>query len=226
MTRRRKSSSNSVLLDIAVKLPLWANVLIAFGLFTGLHLYAGDQPPVFSPVTPGQIGPAFSGYLPKMLAFYGQYVFPPIFVLGGCLGLLRRRALAKQFTRVSSASDIGDAIRSLSWAEFEKLIEEALRRQGYAVTPTKSGPDGGVDLVLRKGDERFLVQCKQWKAYKVSVQVVRELYGVMAAEGVAGGFVVTSGAFTAEARKFSQGLNIQLIDGRSLISWFNLKHGK
>jgi restriction system protein len=45
----------------------------------------------------------------------------------------------------------------------------------------------------------FLVQCKQWKAFKVGVQVVRELYGLMAAHGAAGGFVVTSGRFTDEA---------------------------
>jgi restriction system protein len=43
------------------------------------------------------------------------------------------------------------------------------------------GADGGVDLVLTKpgksGGEKFLVQCKQWRAYKVGVDVVRELYG-------------------------------------------------
>ena len=31
--------------------------------------------------------------------------------------------------------------------------------------------------------EKFLVQCKQGKAYIVGVDVVRELYGVMAAKG-------------------------------------------
>ena len=62
----------------------------------------------------------------------------------------------------------------------------------------------------------ILVQCKQWKAYKVSVNIVRELYGVMAAQGAAGGFVVTSGVFTADARSFAQGRNIELIDGAAL----------
>ena len=37
--------------------------------------------------------------------------------------------------------------------------------------------------MLRKDREKFLVQCKQWKAFKVGVTVVRELYGVMAAHG-------------------------------------------
>ena len=46
--------------------------------------------------------------------------------------------------------------------------------------------------------------------------VVRELYGVMAALGAAGGFVVTSGRFTAEAEAFASGRNVQLLDGPKL----------
>ena len=46
--------------------------------------------------------------------------------------------------------------------------------------------------------------------------VVRELYGVMAARGAAGGFVVTSGHFTDEAIRFASGLNVTLIDGPEL----------
>ena len=72
------------------------------------------------------------------------------------------------------------------------------------------------DLVLAKGNEKFLVQCKQWKAFKVGVQIVRELYGVMAAKGAAGGFVVTSGRFTEEATAFASGRNVTLVDGPKL----------
>lgn len=89
--------------------------------------------------------------------------------------------------------------------------------RGYAVTERGGGgADGGVDIELRKGSEIFLVQCKQWRAYKVSVTVVRELYGVMAARGAAGGFVVTSGVFTSDAEVFARGRNIELIDGSIL----------
>jgi restriction system protein len=76
--------------------------------------------------------------------------------------------------------------------------------------------DGGVDLVLRKGNETHLVQCKQWRAMAVGVETVRELYGVMAAKGATGGYVVTSGRFSADARKFAEGRNIHLLDGEAL----------
>ena len=74
------------------------------------------------------------------------------------------------------------------------------------------------DLALTKGNEKFLVQCKQWKAYKVGVDVVRELYGVMAAKGATGGFVVTSGRFTDDAKAFAEGRNVQLVDGPKLFA--------
>jgi restriction system protein len=73
-----------------------------------------------------------------------------------------------------------------------------------------------VDLVLTKDGEKFFVQCKQWKAFKVGVSTVRELYGVMAAEGVAGGVVVTSGQFTRDAEAFATGRNVELLDGPAL----------
>jgi restriction system protein len=48
--------------------------------------------------------------------------------------------------------------------------------------------------------------------------VVRELFGVMAAHDAAGGAVVTSGVFTAEAKAFAEGRGIELIDGPALVA--------
>lgn len=107
----------------------------------------------------------------------------------------------------------------MSWQAFEMLVGEAYRLQGYAVQETGGGgADGGIDLVLAKDGEKFLVQCKHWKAYRVGVSVVRELYGLMFAKGALGGFVVTSGRFTQEAKDFAAGRNIRLVDGEALFA--------
>ena len=55
------------------------------------------------------------------------------------------------------------------------------------------------------------------RAFKVGVDVVRELYGVMAARGATGGFVVTSGRFTEEANRFASGRNVTLVDRKSVV---------
>ena len=48
--------------------------------------------------------------------------------------------------------------------------------------------------------------------------MVRELHGLMIAKGALGGFVVTSGRFTQEAKDFAAGRNIRLVDGEALFA--------
>jgi restriction system protein len=93
------------------------------------------------------------------------------------------------------------SIRDLSWQHFEQLVGEAYRRQGFHVVENDSaGPDGGIDLVIRKSGKSYLVQCKQYRSQKVGVKVVREMFGLVAAEQAAGGIIVTSGKFNPGGR--------------------------
>ena len=46
--------------------------------------------------------------------------------------------------------------------------------------------------------------------------MVRELNGVVSAQGAHGGFVVTGGEFSREAREFAESCGIELIDGLAL----------
>jgi restriction system protein len=111
-----------------------------------------------------------------------------------------------------------DSIRSLPWKDFELLVSEAYRRKGYSVEERGAGgPDGGVDLVLRKDNQMTYVQCKHWRNESVGVSIVRELYGVMAAERANRGIVVTSGGYTPDALDFARGNPLELIDGPRLV---------
>jgi restriction system protein len=145
-------------------------------------------------------------------------------LLGAAISALKRRQRGNLIADVAASAAV-NALDGMTWREFEMLVGEAFRLQGYRVMETGgNGADGGVDLVLRKNNEKFFVQCKQWKAYKVGVEVVRELYGVMAAHGAAGGFVVTSGRFTNAATEFTQGRNMKLVDGPVLLKL--IQHAK
>ena len=122
----------------------------------------------------------------------------------------------KQRRLLNRQRDI-ESIRKLNWKEFEELLGEYYRRQGFKVRENHSGgADGGVDVRLENKDGLHLVQCKQWRAQKVGVKMVRELYGVMAYEGATSGSVVTSGSFTQEAERFAADISIELIDGERL----------
>ncbi|QPL50797.1 restriction endonuclease [Alteromonas sp. B31-7] len=111
-----------------------------------------------------------------------------------------------------------ETIRQLHWRNFEELVAEAYRRQGYRVIEGGFGADGGIDLELRKGEGLILVQCKQWKAQKVGVSVVREMFGVLTASNADKVIVICSGRFTQQAIDFASDKPVTLIDGNELLS--------
>lgn len=111
-----------------------------------------------------------------------------------------------------------DSLNALGWQQFELLVGEAFRRQGYVVEETGlGGADGGIDLILRRDGRRTLVQCKQWRRYRVPVSVVREMYGLLNHHRADAVLVVALGNFTADARRFAAGKPIELIGGETLL---------
>jgi len=214
MARKQKTSPIEDLTALVAMLPWWAGIALALASYLLLHRLA--EQPVTTTAAPGQMGAMLTQTLWKTLATFGQYLVPLICVIGAGISAWKRRERRALLVKVSDSS-AADVLDGMSWQQFERLVGEAFRLHGYSVVETGGGgADGGVDLILSKDGEKFLVQCKQWKALKVSVSVVRELYGVMAAKGAVGGFVVTSGRFTDEASAFASGRNVSLIDGRKL----------
>ncbi len=214
---RRRSSTIEDFIVVLSRLPWWVSMLIALVSWLVLHPIA--TAPVTPPTAlkPGDMGGVIAGQLWRTFAIFGQYLIPFCCLLGGIGSIAGRHKRKQLLSSVKSATQPARTIDGLSWQQFEQLIGEAFRRQGYSITETGgNGPDGGVDLILRKNNEKYLVQCKHWRSLKVGVPIVREFFGAMAAEGAVGGYVVTSGQFTNEAKTFAQGRNIQLIDGAGL----------
>ncbi|RZU02246.1 restriction endonuclease [Rivibacter subsaxonicus] len=211
--RRRKTSAFEDLVALVALLPWWVGVMLAVVSYVVLSTIAKRPVPA---AQPGQMAALVTGTLTATFASIGQYLLPLICLLGAGVSAWKRRertALAEQ----ASGPRAAQAIDGMSWREFERLVGEAYRLRGYRVQETGGGgADGGVDLVLVKGSETWLVQCKQWRAQMVGVDIVRQLYGVMAARGATGGFVVTSGHFSDDAAAFAKGRNVELVDGPAL----------
>jgi restriction system protein len=214
---RKRTSAAEDFVDLVAMLPWWGGVAAAVGFYLVLHRYAA--PPDLSAVAPGQAAAVLlQGGIISAFARIGQYLLPFLCLLAALISFLRRRKRQGLLRDAAHSSD-AKPLDGISWRDFEMLVGEAYRTQGYAVTETGGGgADGGVDLLLRKEGKTYLVQCKQWKAFTVPVNIVRELYGVMVHRKADGGFVITSGRFTADAAAFAKGKNIQLVDGAKLIA--------
>lgn len=208
--RSKKTGILDDLFGLLVSVPFWVGPLIALGVYAGLRW-----------LVPWAITPADSDDVAKTLfATLSGLALPVAPWVGGIVLLIWLFAEAHKWSnRARLDRQFGiESIRSLNWQDFERLLAEAFRRQGYAVGHIGgTRPDGGVDLRLKRGNEVVLVQCKHWQTWKVDVKIIRELYGVVASESATAGIIVASGAFTADAREFACRVPITLIGGNELV---------
>ncbi|MGD8950795.1 MAG: DUF2034 domain-containing protein [Desulfobacterales bacterium] len=194
---------NQSILNQLVILPWW----VCLALAAILYIFLKTVLPVFSfdNFVFNAFARAATGFAP-LISF--------ILLVTAAVAAFNQLRKGKMLESVSGS----ESIQSLNWREFEELVAEAFRRKGYFVLENpEKGPDGGVDIRLRKNGNLILVQCKHWKSGKVGVKTVRELYGVMAAKQAYAGIIVTFGTFTEDAKKFATGKSIELISGNQLL---------
>jgi restriction system protein len=131
-------------------------------------------------------------------------------------------SLSKEDKRNKEIWDF-ELLNDLEWKRFEEVVSEYYRLLGYRSEVTRMGADGGVDIVLyEQGAENpsIIIQCKSWSK-KVGVKAIRELYGVMAADGVSYGIFATTSDYTNEAKEWIKGKSMQLLTGNDLVTMFN-----
>jgi HJR/Mrr/RecB family endonuclease len=113
-------------------------------------------------------------------------------------------------------------LRLLSAEEFEWLVGETFRREGWAVRETgrQDAPDGNIDLELTREGQRSIVQCKRWESWHVNVDEIRRFEGTLFREGLTGsaGVFVTLSAFTTDAQAEARKTGVTLVDGQTLFS--------
>ena len=106
---------------------------------------------------------------------------------------------------------IGD-IQAMTDREFQAVVASLFRWLGYAVVRTPLSRDSGMDLVLAGHEGKAIVQCKRWR-HPVGPAVVREFYGTMVSEQAAQGYLIITGVFSKDARRWARDKDIVLVDG-------------
>ena len=129
-----------------------------------------------------------------------------VIAVAACLGLRRRGAA------------ISPAFAGLREHDFDSLVAEAFRAQGYEPVKVARGEPmaRAGELVLRRERITYLVDCRHRHAGKIGVDAVQALQRAMAARGATGGFVLAGGRFSREAIAFAGNCGIRLVDGTAL----------
>ncbi len=213
---KRKGSIINDILDITTMLPWWFGIILALMSYFMFNYIAGLQ--IEKAEGLDQFGPSFAKQLLVSISPALQYLVPVVFLMGALRSATQRQKKNKLYDHVKR-NPKNSSLMEMDWQQFELLVGSYFEKQGYTVRQlAQPGADGGVDLVAIKDGEKYLVQCKQWRSTSVGVKIVRELLGAIAASGAVGGFVVSSGTFTRDAKAFVEGRNIDLIDGVEIVN--------
>jgi restriction system protein len=210
---RRNGGLTEHIMSIAAKLPWWLDVCLAVALYVLLHALATHV--VAVPAGTRELGQSAMWTIGKSFAVVLQYLLPALLLIGAVLSVVQRDRRAKFLASVSPGNP-ATVVGGITWPEFERVIGQVFRQQGFSVKETGGGAGGGVNFILTRNRHTFLVQCKQWRTSHVGARVVRELCALVATEGAAGGYIVTYGRFTEDAKTCAAARNIELIDGEAL----------
>lgn len=134
--------------------------------------------------------------------------FGAIYISGESLGGIFKKRI--------DVNTLDELIR-LTPYQFEKVVGDCFRDQGYVVHQTAKTGDGGKDLVMFKGGVTYYVECKKYaKGNAIGRPLIQKLVGACYPANAKGIFVTTS-KFTQGAITEARRSNIDLIDGQAFI---------
>ena len=170
-----------------LRAPWWASAALAAAMFaaTRLLLSRFDQP-----------------------GLYAFFVALPFVVIACWVAAkqLRAPSPAKLAARL-------DELRAMDWPAFAAAVEDAYRRDGYAVTRL----DGErADFEVAKDGRRALLACKRWKANRVGVEPLKALAAEATARDAQDCAWFAAGDLSDTARAFAAAHRIRVIEGPGL----------
>lgn len=126
-----------------------------------------------------------------------------------------------KFNKKKKLHELREEIRSIQevpWGKLKEMVAEAYRRSGYMfLEKSPLSTDPSVDLVMRKGANLYLVQCRYWQNRKLGIREVKKFQALLLEKQAVGGFLLTTGIFTREARHYCLSRPINLVDGIALV---------
>lgn len=102
---------------------------------------------------------------------------------------------------------------SMTPFDFEKFVADLYITKGFEVELTPRTGDGGKDIILRKDNEVYLVECKRYhEKNKVSRPEIQKFHSAVMDMAAKEGYFVTTSFFTQPASTYSLNKPIKLID--------------
>ena len=154
------------------------------------------------------------------IARVARVVLPEQYAVGGMLAAIPFAGIgfvtAWRQLRAPNAARVAAAIKeieSMSWRVFSSALEDAFRRDGYAI---KRLEGSSADFEMTKAGRTSLVRCKRWKAASTGIEPLRELVALAKARDAHEGIHIALGGVTENARRYAAENKLRLLGGAEL----------
>ena len=113
------------------------------------------------------------------------------------------------------------ALADIEWRDLERILAEVCEGLGFQTVLTRPAKDGGFDLEVSAGDERYLIEVKHWAAPSlVGAGTVSQFAEVVVAQAATRGLMLSISGLRprllAERLEITQH-RVALGDGRKII---------
>jgi restriction system protein len=154
------------------------------------------------------------------IVLVARVVLPEQYAVGGMLAAIPFLGIgfvtAWRQLRAPNAARVAEALKeieSMSWRDFSSTLEDAFRRDGYAV---KRLEGIAADFEMTKAGQTSLVSCKRWKAASTGIEPLRELVALAKARDAHEGIHIAVGGVTENARRYAAESRLRLLEGVEL----------
>ncbi len=107
------------------------------------------------------------------------------------------------------------SFESLNGYQFEDYLKELLLELGYQVIRTKSSGDQGADLIIKKDNEKTVVQAKKYSG-SVTNKAIQEIVASKQHYEAEKALVITTGKFTKSAIELAKSNKVEIWDNKKL----------
>ena len=133
------------------------------------------------------------------------------------VGLIASYAVGLWRGRQSETKAGLEALCGMKWRDYAHLIEDLLQERGFArQTEDRRPGEGGFDLMMVRGSSRYLIECKNGAAHRVTEQSIRDLAGLVELQGAEGAVLATTGRVDPAALDLAANRRVEVLSGPDL----------
>ena len=153
--------------------------------------------------SPWWVSLALGAALALVAAAFVPDPYRPVGVLSALPFIVIAGIAAWRQSRLPSAAQVlatQNAVSTMAWADFAKLLEQAFARDGYTVQRAKGD---AADFDIERQGRRMLVSARRWKSARTGLEALRALQAAREDIGVPDALYIGLGELTDNARPFA-----------------------